>query len=262
MNNSDCLANIYDFLETSQVVKLSKDTASERFPKKLTLTSVDQINQFNRWCEKFDTSRLEEVLFNISTREFAAARGFPIGAVPPSVKHLTIQDDNFSMLAVPPTVEVLVIKSSQQRHIDLPNGIRKLVLGGCFNGSIRTFPSTLEELTILGWDQPWGLDTAFPRRLQHIPETVHTIEIGESAPVVVWRWPVGVQKVVLPKLHWAVAVWLDHDHAPIPEEVEVEIRSNTHLQLERQCEDPWDEPEQLSPTVIDPADMLEWEPDY
>ncbi len=241
--NNDCLANIYNFMETSQVVRMSKGAATERFPTKVELASISDVDQFNRWCEKFDTRRLQEVTFSIPTREFAAARGYPIGSVPPSVKRLTIRDDNFSVLAVPPTVEELVIERSQQRHIDLPNGIRRLVLGLGFNGSIRTFPATLEELTVRSWDQPWGLDASFPQRLQNIPETVHTIEIGEAAPVVVWRWPAGVQRVVLPQLHWGVAAWLERDHAPIPEGVEVEIQELSPFPppavLTRQYADPW-----------------------
>jgi len=240
--NNDCLANIYSFMETSQVVRMSKGAATERFPSKVELASISDVDQFNRWCEKFDTRRLQEVTFSIPTREFAAARGYPIGSVPPSVKRLTIRDDNFSVLAVPPTVEELVIERSQQRHIDLPNGIRRLVLGLGFNGSIRTFPATLEELTVRSWDQPWGLDASFPHRLQNIPETVHTIEIGEAAPVVVWRWPAGVQRVVLPQLHWGVTAWLNHDHAPFPEGIEVVIKASVPEPLVRMPSDPWDEP--------------------
>ncbi len=251
--NNDCLANICNFMETSQVVKLTKDMAIERFPKKLALTSVAQIDEFNRWCEKFDTTRLEKVHINIPMREFAAARGLEIGAVPPSVKHLTIEDDNFSVLVVPPTVEVLVIEKSQQRHINLPDGIRKLVLGKDFCGSIRTFPANLEELTVLGWDQPWGFDAGTPHILRNIPDTVHTIEIGEAAPVLVGNWPASLEAVVLPKMHWGVQVWLERSHAPIPEEVEVEIKEASPFpppgRLLRAVADPWwdDELEGMSP---------------
>ena len=75
--NNDCLANIYNFMETSQVVRMSKGAATERLPTKVELTSISDVDQFNRWCEKFDTRRLQEVTFNIPMREFAAARGYP-----------------------------------------------------------------------------------------------------------------------------------------------------------------------------------------
>jgi hypothetical protein len=266
--NNDCLATIYNFMQTSQVVKLSKDSAVERFPKKLALTSVTQIDEFNRWCGKFDTSRLEEVLINIPMREFTAARGLHIGVVPPSVKHLTIHDDNFSVLEVSSTVEVLVIERSQQRHINLPDGIRKLVLGKGFCGSIRTFPANLEELTILNWDQPWGFDASTPHKLTNIPDTVHTIEIGEAAPVLVGKWPASLEVVVLPKMHWGVSAWIDRSHLPIPDGVLLEIKEPTPLApvgaLARQYADPWweDELERLSPAVVWDDERFEWETDY
>ncbi len=212
-------------METSQVVKMSKSTATKRFPKKVELASNADAAQFNKWCGMFDTSRLEEVIISIPTWD---RRGFSIGEVPPSVKKLTIRDDNLSILTISPTVEVLVIEQSQQRHIDLPDGIRRLVLGSGFIGSIKTFPSTLEELTILNWNQPWGFDASFPHRLQNIPDTVHTLEIGEAAPVVVWRWPTGVQKIILPQSHWGVSDWLNRDHAPMPD-AEVEYREMAPL---------------------------------
>ena len=256
--NSDCLANIYNFTQTSQVVKLSKDFAVERFPRKLALTSVFQINEFNLWCKKFDTSRLEEVIIKIPMRQFSTGRGFPIGAVPPSVKHLTIQDDNFSVLAVPRTVEVLVIEKSQQRHIDLPDGIRKLVLGQDFSGSIRTFPANLEELIVLGWDQPWGIDSSTPHKLRNIPETVRLIEIGESAPVLVGKWPASLEVVVLPKLHWGVGPWIERSHMPIPDGVFLEIKEPAPMEpLSGQYTDTFDE---YADNGWDPR--LEWETEY
>jgi hypothetical protein len=261
--NTDCFSIICDFMPPSEVVKLSKGYAVEHFPKKLSLTSVAHVEQFNRWHNTFDTSRLEEVCIEYPMQEFGRGRGVLIGDVPPSVKRLTVRDDNFSVLAVPSTVEELVIESSFQHNIDLPEGIRSLELGLGFSGSIRTFPATLEKLTIKSWSYPWGFDSSFPVRLRNIPDTVHTIEIGEAASLVVWRWPTGVQKVVLPVLHWGVNAWLERNHAPIPEGVEVEFKENSpfpsHGPLIRQNADPWDGDFESDVEWWSDEDRLEWE---
>ncbi len=253
--NADCLANILNFMPASKVVRLTKETAIERFPTKLVLTGTNQIDQFNRWCRTFDTSRLEEVHIDVPMKEFTIGRNFLIGSVPPSVKRLTIHDDNFSMMVIPPTVEVLMIEKSQERHIVLPDGIKTLILGKAFHGTIRIFPATLETLVIHCWDYPFGFDANSPDRLRNIPDTVHTIEIGEAAPVVVGKWPANIQKIILPKIHWGVHAWLEHDHAEIPD-VEVIHKSSDDLPLlVQQYNDPvqqwWSD-----------EDELEWEQDY
>jgi hypothetical protein len=262
--NNDCLATIYNFMETPEVVKLSKGSAVERFPTKLTLASIDQVQQFNSWCGKFNTSRLEEVRIEIPRQQYGAGRGFQFGTVPRSVKKLTIFDDNFSVMTVPPTVEELVIERSCQRHIDLPNGIRFLELGDGFDGSIRTFPATLERLIIRGWGQPWGFDSNAPWRLRNIPDTVRVIEIGESVPVLIKRWPSSIQTVILPEYHLGVMEWLDRDHATIPEDVEVDMKANvpvwTPAPLARQYADPWwGEGDPPSDDEAWGSSILEWE---
>ena len=219
--NSDCLTNIYDFINASKAMVLSKKSAADHFPKKVALSGFAQLDQFNRLARFVDTSRLEEVTIDIFVQDAYAAR---LGEVPPSVKHLTVRSENHSRLAIPPTVEVLILEKCWQSHIDLPNGIKTLVLGEGFGGSIRTFPETLEELTILSWEQPWGFASSTPRRIQNIPDSVRKIEIGAGAPVVVWRWPESVETVVLPENHWGVNVWLDHDHAEFPEGLEVTLK--------------------------------------
>jgi hypothetical protein len=221
--NTDCLNNIYAFMQTSQAVKVTKESAVKRFPKKIVLDDYTQIDQFNSWVGKFDTSRLEEVV--IKTTDSFSKRNTLIGMVPPSVKFLTVKDINFSRLAVPPTVEVLVLANFQERHIDLPNGIKKLVLGKGFRGTIRTFPANLEELEIHCWDYPWGFDAHMPNRLHNIPDTVRRIVIGEYAPVVITRWPAMLEHITAPLVHRGVMEWLPHlrNHAPVPENVEVAI---------------------------------------
>ncbi len=233
--NSDCLTNICDFINASEALVLSKKSAADRFPKKVALSGFAQLDQFNRLARFVDTSRLEEVTINLFVQDAYAAR---LGEVPPSVKHLTVRSENYSRLAVPPTVEVLVLEKTWQAHIDLPNGIKTLVLGEGFSGSIRTFPETLEELTILGWEQPWGLDSTTPRRIQNIPDSVRKIEIGAAAPVVVWRWPESVESVVLPENHWGVHAWLDRNHAEFPEGLEVTLRPGVVLEAAEEVVDP------------------------
>jgi hypothetical protein len=224
--NSDCLSNIYGFIHASKALTLSKKSAADHFPRKVVLSGSEEIEQFSRMSRIFDTSRLEEVVIEVSVRDGYIAM---LGDVPRSVKRLTVRNDNHSRLAVPPTVEVLVIENSWQCHIDLPDGIKTLVLGKGFGGSIRTFPATLEELTIHGWNQPWGFASSTPVRLQNIPDTVRKIEIGAAAPVVVWRWPASVETVVLPKVHWGTSVWLEREHAELPEGVEVILEDDEAL---------------------------------
>ncbi len=215
--NSDCISTIARFLEPKQARKLNIRSATENFPKKISLRSFDDIRRFYDWCRKFDTSNLEDVTFSIFDMDWGAPRDGVFGWVPPSVKVLRLSIYNIGFYQLPYyTVEELHLDHCDT-NFQLPNSIRRLTLGASFKGRIVTWPQQLEELTINGWLAEYGNDTI---RLGQLPDSIHTMFLTWGTAVQVDRWPLGLRKLTLETSDDdMMADWLGIEHAPVPEGV-------------------------------------------
>jgi hypothetical protein len=219
--NIDCINHISLFMEPIEAVRIARFLAVGRLPRSIRLKNRLEIAQFTRWCSLFDTSRLSEVDM-ILNENILHPNDVVVGWVPPSVKYLKVSDIKFCHLEVPNTVEVLTLGGSTRKHIDLPPSIKKLTLNKAFMGSVRTMPAELEVLEIINWAWPWP-DGGHPNRLDRLPDTIHTIYIGYGVPVLVSRWPKSLKSLTFHKNDSILSVWLDAKHAPIPQDVDVKI---------------------------------------
>ena len=123
---------------------------------------------------------------------------------------------------IPEGVEDLTIDFTKEVNIDIPDTVRRLTLGSRFDGSIRTFPSQLEEIHIHNYVWPMGdVWVNGPNYLDNLPETVRVIEIGWMVPVAIRRFPRDLKEFSIAKPDYTLASLWGESHAEVPEGVKV-----------------------------------------
>jgi hypothetical protein len=218
--NNDCFSLIAQFMPRKESVKLTPETAVNNFPKKVVIKSFDEALQFYTWCHTFDTSNLEEVTYCICDMRWGAVpEGAFVGWTPPSVKKLSINVYNHCDYRIMDTVEDLTLNQASNLDFNLHDSIKKLHLEKRFDGRITWWPDALEELRIDSWMMPEN--GAGPDVLE-LPDGIREIYINYGVPIEVHVWPAELKKLTLVKSYDdAVENWLNMQHGPIPEDVEV-----------------------------------------
>lgn len=215
--NTDCFSNIARFLGSSQAIKFNTEILAKSFPNKITLKTFDDIHQFTRWCQNFNTSNLEEVEYSIFNMALGAPRDMVFGWVPPSVRVLKLSIYNDGVYNIPDTVEELCLDHCSRAVFMLPHSIRKLTLGPRFKGQIVGWPRNLKELVIQGWMS----DVQDQIPLDNLPDSIHTMFLTWGTAVEVQRWPLSLEKLTIETCDDdAMANWLCIEHAPIPDGVD------------------------------------------
>ena len=209
--NNDCLSNITKFLEPILALRISVDSVSKNFPRKIKLRSYEEVEQFQRFCQMFDISNLNEVCCVICDLRWDAPE-MVIGWVPSSVKILSLDIYNLCEFEIPETVEELYLNRCPNDNIRLPESTKKITLGKMFQGNILDWSPRLEELFIRGWDS----DDSEPHILDNLPETIHTMFVTWGIPVMVGKWPVSLKQLTIETCEDDMFVnWMGIVHAPV-----------------------------------------------
>lgn len=184
--NNDCLAIIAEFADPKQAMQMKPEFTKKFFPKSILLFGAQEIRQFYRWAQMFDTSNLEEV------RIVACDEKGEIGWVPPSVKKLTINCD-LNPIRVPDTVAEVVFEEAKGYNITLTDNIRRLRFLDGFVGAIMKWPANLEELHIEGWCRGNG---RIPVPIMGLPDSIKHMTLGSHLDITIEQWPESLETLL------------------------------------------------------------------
>ena len=215
--NEDILRILAEFLrplDLFHTFKMGRKILEWRFPSYIYLTNIQQIRQFERWCQLYDTRRLVKV--NMATQLFDDEDEL-IGWVPPSVKTLNISNKAGCRLIIPDGIETISIARCKLFDIIIPNSVRELTLTTQFDGTVR-FPDNLHTLTVLNWsfNDPNQDPHQFLTIYRDLPGSICEIYIGSEIPLTFLEWPQDMTKLTIEKLQY-----IDNIQYPlIPDTVE------------------------------------------
>lgn len=216
MMNNDCLSQITQFMKPMEAMRISVDFAVKNFPSCITITTVEELAQFERWVNQFDTSNLTTVNCNICCFDWTFPQGIVLGRVPSSVKVLNLSVYNDCRYEISDTVEELRL-GLYEKDVALPASLKVLTLGEKFSGTILSWPNNLEELYIQGWESEYGNGIV---HLDTLPNTIHTMTLTWGTAVQVDVWPLGLKNLTIETSEDDMLQdWLEIVHAPIPEGV-------------------------------------------
>lgn len=212
--NNDCFSKVIQFIEPAKAMKINYNSVTQSFPKKIVLRNYEQVEQFVRWCETFDTMNLQEVDCRICYLTWRIPQNMVVGWVPFTVKKLSLTIYNYCTIDIPDTVEELYLDDCNYQEIRLPLSLKKLTLGKKFGGNIVYWPREIVELIIEGWVIN---EYQIPICLDELPDTIHTITLSWGTMVQFNRWPEQLKNLTLETCEDdMISQWLVIEHAPIP----------------------------------------------
>lgn len=193
------LAEFLQPLDLFQTFKMGRKILEWRFPTAIYLSNIQQIRQFEQWCQLYDTSRLVKV--NMSTSLFDDDDFEVFGWVPPSVKSLIISNNAGCHLIIPEGIESISIGRCRLFDLIIPNSVRDITLTHQFDGSVR-FPDNLHSLTVLNWgyDDPNQEPDQYLTIYRDLPQTIREIYIGSEIPLTFSEWPNQLSKLTIQKI--------------------------------------------------------------
>jgi len=227
-----CLAEFLRSMDLFQTSKIGRKFLEWRFPTEIYLHNIQEIRQFERWCQMYDTSRLVKV--NMYTVWFDNEEDV-FGWVPPSVKTLNIYNNGGCELIIPDGVENLTISRCKLYNINIPNSVRNLTLTTHFNGSVRFNPN-LQNLTVLnwGWEDPNQEQDYYFTVYRDLPDSINEIYIGSDIPLTFSQWPNNLTKLTIEKNNYI-------EYPIIPDWIEYTEINNSLIHIEEPDEEFEDE---------------------
>lgn len=192
------LAEFLQPLDLFQTFKMGRKILEWRFPTAIYLSNIQQIRQFERWCQLYDTSRLVKVTMATSFCQDDESDVF--GWVPPSVKTLNISNIAGCQLIIPEGVETISIGRCGLFDLIIPISVRDLTLTYRFDGTVR-FPDNLHSLTVLNWafGDPNQEPDQYLTIYRDLPQTIREIYIGSEIPLTFSEWPKHLSKLTIEK---------------------------------------------------------------
>jgi hypothetical protein len=199
--NEDTLRNLAEFLQPMdlfQTSKIGSKILEWRFPTSIILKGIEQIRQFERYCQMYDTNRLVKVVMVTSIIYDNTDDVF--GWVPPSVKTLTIYNNADCNLILYEGIETLTISRCMLYDIIIPNSVLVLTLDDKFNGTV-IFPPNLHKLTVLNWSwhDPQQEQDIYTRIYHNIPDSIQEMYIGSNMPLTFLKWSENLIKLTIEK---------------------------------------------------------------
>jgi hypothetical protein len=183
---------IAEFMEPEQAIQMNKNFVRRFFPRAVEINGLEQLRKFNRVCETFDTSRLEEVRF---VCEWAPRNAYDVVRVPQGVRKVTLDLNRIIRIELPDTVvELNVVRYPYYQCLDMPDSIRKLTLGAGFDSIIGRWSENLEELRMDGWCTGNG---RMPVEIERLPNSLKRITLNNDIDIEIRSWPEGLEELVL-----------------------------------------------------------------